>query len=89
MKPRAVTRFKMSKYRLVPAHERAGLSREEAAEFIGVSPTLFDEMVKDGRMPPPKMINSRRVWWRLGLEKAFVGLPEVGGPQDSPWLDCA
>ncbi len=30
-----------------------GLSRVEAAHYIGVSPSLFDAMVKDGRMPQP------------------------------------
>ena len=33
-----------------------GLSRLEAAAYIGVSPTLFDMLVKDGRMPEPKRI---------------------------------
>jgi hypothetical protein len=28
-----------------------GMSRVEAADYIGVSPTLFDTMVRDGRMP--------------------------------------
>ncbi|MFO1149094.1 MAG: hypothetical protein U1E62_12035 [Alsobacter sp.] len=53
-----------------------GLSRVEAAEFIGVSPTLFDQLVTDGRMPAPKEINSRVVWSRPALEKAFTELPE-------------
>ena len=48
-----------------------GLSREEAAAYIGVSPSLFDILVKDGRMPAPKRINSRGVWDRLKLDVAF------------------
>ena len=48
-----------------------GLSREEAAAYIGVSPSLFDILVKDGRMPVPKRINSRVVWDRLKLDVAF------------------
>jgi hypothetical protein len=43
-----------------------GLSRVQAAAYIGVSPTLFDAMVKDGRMPKPARINARRV----GSDKA-------------------
>jgi hypothetical protein len=35
-----------------------GLSRIEAARYVGVSPSLFDQMVKDGRMPGPKRINN-------------------------------
>lgn len=38
-----------------------GLSREVAAAFIDVSPTKFDQMVADGRMPKPKHIDARRV----------------------------
>jgi predicted DNA-binding transcriptional regulator AlpA len=59
-----------------------GLSRTMAAAYIGVSPTLFDEMVKDGRMPKPKLINSRTVWDRFGLDDAFAALPsneDAGG----------
>ena len=48
-----------------------GMSRTEAAAYIGVSPSLFDEMVKDGRMPGPKRINSRNVWDRFALDDAF------------------
>jgi predicted DNA-binding transcriptional regulator AlpA len=55
-----------------------GLDRDEAARYIGVGCTLFDEMVKDGRMPRPKRINSRVVWDRLRLDAAFSDLPEDG-----------
>jgi predicted DNA-binding transcriptional regulator AlpA len=76
---------------LIRLDERLGLSRREAAAYIGVSPTLFDEMVKDGRMPPPKQINSRKVWLRTSLEKAFAELPDAGQEHESmsPWQDCA
>jgi predicted DNA-binding transcriptional regulator AlpA len=53
-----------------------GMSRIESATYIGVSPSLFDEMVKDGRMPGPKQINSRVVWDRLALDEAFAALPD-------------
>jgi predicted DNA-binding transcriptional regulator AlpA len=62
-----------------------GLSRVEAAQYIGVSPSLFDEMVKDGRMPPPKPINTRKVWDRLRLDQAFVALPDIDGATENPW----
>lgn len=32
---------------------RRGLRREEAARYVGISPTKFDELVTDGRMPEP------------------------------------
>jgi hypothetical protein len=60
-----------------------GLSREEAAEYIGVSASLFDRLVEDGRMPRPKAINSRVVWDRQRLDVAFDVLPDRGEP--NPW----
>ena len=53
-----------------------GLSRDEAARYVGVGPTLFDEMVADGRMPRPKLINSRTIWDRVTLDIAFSSLPD-------------
>jgi predicted DNA-binding transcriptional regulator AlpA len=52
-----------------------GLSRKQAADYIGVSPSLFDEMVKDRRMPPPKRVNARTVWDVRQLDAAFDSLP--------------
>jgi hypothetical protein len=72
---------------LIPAHNRIGLSRAEAAEYIGVGVTLFDQMVADGRLPKPKLANSRKLWHRERLAEAFAELPEEG--QDNPWRDCA
>lgn len=57
-------------YRIQPR----GLSRVEAADYIGVSPTTFDKLVADGRMPAPKHINSRNVWDVRQLDLAFEGL---------------
>ncbi|WP_407530260.1 XRE family transcriptional regulator [Methylobacterium oryzisoli] len=36
---------------------RRGLRREEAALYVGVSPSKFDEMVRDGRMPKAKRVD--------------------------------
>lgn len=38
----------------------ARLSRTLAASYVGVSPTTFDRMIKDGLMPRPKAIYGRR-----------------------------
>ena len=77
--------------RIIPASERLGLSRGEAAEYVGVGVTLFYQMVADGRMPPPKLINSRKVWMRPKIEKAFADLPEEGEVEQpgSPRTNCA
>lgn len=55
------------------------LSREEAARYIGVGSTKFDEMVQDRRMPRPKRVDGRVLWDRLALDMAFSDLPEDGG----------
>jgi predicted DNA-binding transcriptional regulator AlpA len=67
-----------------------GLSRVESAAYIGVSPSLFDSMVRDRRMPAPKRINARVVWDRMRLDAAFAALPdEDGGPDDDPFAEVA
>ena len=64
-----------------------GLSRVQAAAYIGVSPNLFDEMVRDGRMPKPTRINSRTIWDRVRLDEAFAALSDVS--DDDPWGNVA
>ncbi len=67
-----------------------GLSRVRAAAYIGVSPSLFDEMVKDERMPKPMRINARTVWDRVKLDEAFTALSdEQGNSAVDPWNDVA
>lgn len=63
-----------------------GLARAEAAAYVGVGVTKFDEMVDDGRMPRPKMIDARRVWDRRALDLAFAALPDDMGEPDSDGL---
>lgn len=41
---------------------RFALRREEAAASVGVSPTKFDEWVKDGRMPKGRKIDGVVLW---------------------------
>lgn len=64
---------------------RRGLSRIEAAAYIGVSASKLDEMVADGRMPGPKIIDSRRVWDMRALDIAFEALPDK--ETKNPWDD--
>lgn len=60
-----------------------GLNREQAAAYIGVSTSLFDEMTSDGRMPRPKRANARCIWDRFALDKAFSSLPGGEGETDN------
>ena len=63
--------------------EPRGLKREIAAHYIGVSPSQFDTMVKEGRMPKPKREGIRAIWDRFGLDAAFEDLPTETEP--NPW----
>ena len=51
-----------------------GLSRDQAAAYVGVGVTKFSEMVEDGRMPPPKHVDGRVIWDRHALDQAFEAL---------------
>ena len=67
---------------------RRGLSRDEAAMYIGISASKFDELVRDRRMPAPKRIDGRKVWDIRDLDVAFDALPgENPQSQGSSWDD--
>ena len=66
-----------------------GLNRVQAAEYIGVSPTKFDQTIVDGRMPKPKRIDGRNVWDRYQLDNAFSALPDDNDRMDEVWEKCA
>ena len=51
-----------------------GLRREEAARYIGISPTKFDQLVADGRMPKPVRIDGCVIWDISRLDVAFDSL---------------
>jgi predicted DNA-binding transcriptional regulator AlpA len=59
----------------IVAAPRRGLSRVDAAVYVGVGPSKFDEMVADGRMPPPRRIDGRKVWDVVELDSHFDALP--------------
>jgi hypothetical protein len=63
---------------------RRGLSRLEAATYIGISITKFDELVAAGRMPKPKKIDRRRLWDLFELDVFFDALGESA---DDSWVD--
>jgi predicted DNA-binding transcriptional regulator AlpA len=64
-----------------------GLSREEAAAYVGIGATLFDRLIADGLMPKPKMLAGRKVWDIRALDRAFDALP--GEMERNPWEDVA
>lgn len=66
---------------LPPSLPPRGLSRPQAAAYVGVSVGTFNEMVGDGRMPQPKVVNSRLIWDRLAIDQAFYALPDKDAPK--------
>lgn len=48
-----------------------GMSRAEAARYIGVHASTFDALVHQGRMPKPVQVGRHEVWDRIKLDAAF------------------
>lgn len=61
---------------LPPTLAPRGLSRVEAAAYIGLSTSKFDELVESGVMPRPKTVGTRKLWDRHRLDEAFDNLPD-------------
>jgi excisionase family DNA binding protein len=76
----------LSRIRPVP---RRGLSHDEACQYVGISATIFDRMVRDGRMPRPKRLDGRVVYDLYALDRAFDGLPDDGADAGTGWEDVA
>lgn len=78
-----MARAKTAPLRRIRTGPRRGLDRIEAADFVGVGASKFDEMVADGRMPKPKRIDGRVVWDLKALDASFDDLPDDGAV--NPW----
>ncbi len=84
----AISTMRAPQYRIERPIPRRGLSRVEAAMYIGISASKFDELVRAGRMPGPKRIDGRKVWDVRDLDVAFDALPsENPQSQGSSWDD--
>lgn len=69
----------------LPAPTRRGLSRGEAAAYIGVGTSKFDTLVSEKRMPAPKEIDGRRVWDVRSIDQFFDDLPGGNFSDHNPW----
>jgi predicted DNA-binding transcriptional regulator AlpA len=66
------------------------INREAAAAYICVSPNTFDGMVREGRMPRPRLLGERRRAWDVReLDLAIDQLPLDGNNAgiDETWND--
>ena len=62
-----------------------GLSRVEAAEYLGISPSKFDELRHTGQIGPAKIIGSRLLFDVLMLDDFFDALPDENHNAGEDW----
>lgn len=62
------------------------LSRVQAAYYIDMGTSKFDQLVIDGRMPKPLRIDARLVWDVRQLDSAIDALHDAGSELNS-WSD--
>ena len=64
---------------------RRGLSRIEAAIYLGISPSKFDELRKAHRIAPPKVLDSRLIFTVERLDEFLDSLPDENETRDEEW----
>ena len=64
---------------------RRGLSRVEAATYLGISPSKFDELRKAHRIAPPKVLDSRLIFTVERLDEFLDSLPDENETRDEEW----
>ena len=57
---------------------KRGFNRSEAADYIGVGTTKFEDLVNQRRMPQPRLMDKRMVWDVCELDEYFEKLPQRG-----------
>ena len=68
----------------LPLPTKRGLSRQEAAEYTGVSPSSFDTLVRSKHFPPPMDMPGvrRKIWDRLALDRVMDAPDPANDHQD-------
>jgi hypothetical protein len=64
---------------------RRGLSRVEAAMYLGISPSKFDELHKSGRIGPAKVLDGRKLYAIEMLDEFFEALPDETHESIEDW----
>lgn len=52
-----------------------GLGRTEAAAYLGIGTSLFDQLVATGAMPQPRALGGRMIWDVEEIARAFRAIP--------------
>lgn len=66
-----------------PATPKRGLTRNEAAHYIGVSGSTFDKLVEQKVMPKPIKAFARAIWDLQALDDAFEVF--AASNDENPW----
>jgi hypothetical protein len=59
---------------LLPKLRRA-FPRSDAAYYLGIGISKFDQYVSEGRISPPRMADTKPLWDIRDLDEAFENLP--------------
>jgi Meiotically up-regulated gene 113 len=70
----------MSRHKLQDhlAYPPRTMKAERAAAYLDMSRSKFLELVDDGRLPPPKIIDGVPMWESDAIDSAFNGFPQHG-----------
>jgi hypothetical protein len=81
--------MKARKHQDVMAYPPRAMKADRAAGYLDMSRSKFLELVDQGRLPQPKIIDGMRMWDRLALDAAFNEFPDrsdgdsVGGRRNT------
>lgn len=64
---------------------RRGLSRVEAARYLGISPSKFDELRNGRRIGAAKVLDGRKLFGIEMLDEFFDALPDESHKDDDDW----
>ena len=64
---------------------RRGLSRVEAATYLGISPSKFDELRRANRIAPPKVLDGRLIFTVERLDEFLDSLPDEYQQSNDEW----
>jgi hypothetical protein len=64
---------------------RRGLSRLEAATYLGISPSKFDELRKAHRIAPPKVLDGCLIFTVEKLDEFLDSLPDENQTSSVDW----
>jgi hypothetical protein len=53
--------------------------------YLGISPSKFDELVRDGRLGPAKILDGRKLYAVEMLDEFFDALPDETHDADEDW----